>query len=68
MDQLRRQGAPFHDQTDHDIKGELYQAFGIEGARELYDAHVIVEGIMSQGMKLSVNVSDLQKIAFLPKR
>lgn len=51
-----------------DVKEELYQSLGITRDTQLQGAHVIVEGIMSQNKKLSVRVTDLKKIAFLPKR
>ncbi|MGO4455317.1 hypothetical protein [Arthrobacter sp. RAF14] len=54
---------------EHESKTELYRSLGIGGAGELYGAHVITEGVMKLGRKkLSVNVTDLRKIAFLPKR
>lgn len=53
----------------YDVKGELYESMGINKSHELNNAHVIVEGILSQGArKHSVPLTDVTKIAFLPKR
>ena len=54
--------------VDPDLKKELYQLLGIERTWDLYEAHVIVEGVMKGYSKITVQVTDLEKIAFLPKR
>lgn len=54
--------------VDPDLKSELYQSLGIERVWDLYEAHVIVEGVMKGYSKITVHVTDLEKIAFLPKR
>lgn len=51
-----------------DVKDELYESMGIKNSYELDDAHVIVEGVLSMAMKHSVKLTDVEKIAFLPKR
>lgn len=51
-----------------DLKDELYKSLGIKSASKLHGAHVIVEGTMNQSKKLTVRVTDLKMIAFLPKR
>jgi hypothetical protein len=61
-------GRIFTIRLEYDVKDELYQAMGIESGSALDGSHVIVEGIMKKGIKLSVNVTDITKIAFLPKR
>lgn len=61
-------GSLFTFRIDPELKGKLYQSLGITGASKLYDAHVIVEGVMRRSNKISVQVSDLKRIAFLPKR
>lgn len=53
---------------DYDVKDELYAAMGIDSSSPLEKGHVIVEGVMRKGAKLSVAVTDISKIAFLPKR
>lgn len=61
-------GQLFTFRVDPDLKKELYQLLGIERTWDLYEAHVIVEGIMKGYSKITVHVTDLEKIAFLPKR
>lgn len=61
-------GHLFTFRVDPDVKKELYQLLAIERAGDLYDAHVIVEGVMKGNSKITVHVTDLEKIAFLPKR
>lgn len=52
-----------------DVKVELLGSMGITNARELEEAHVIVEGVLSQGPnKHFVPLNSVEKIAFLPKR
>ncbi|WP_426004878.1 hypothetical protein ACPFL9_20450 [Paenarthrobacter sp. NyZ202] len=52
-----------------DVKDELYKSMGITRPHELNNAHVIVEGILSQGArKHSVTLTEVEKIAFLPPR
>lgn len=63
-----RIGRIFTIRLDYDAKDQLYAAMGIESSSPLEGCHVIVEGVMRQGKKLSVNVTDINKIAFLPKR
>lgn len=53
----------------YDVKDELYESMGITKSHELNEAHVIVEGVLTQGpRKHSVLLTDVEKIAFLPKR
>lgn len=63
-----RIGAVFTIRLDYEAKDHLYQVMGIEDGSALDGCHVIVEGVMKKGKKLSVNVTDTKKIAFLPKR
>jgi hypothetical protein len=52
-----------------DVKDELYESMGITKPHELNSAHVIVEGVLSQGArKHSVTLTEVEKIAFLPPR
>lgn len=51
------------------VKDELYESMGITKSHELNNAHVIVEGVLSEGRKKRyVTLNDVEKIAFLPKR
>jgi hypothetical protein len=61
-------GSVFTIWLEYDVKDQLYQAMGIESSSPLEGCHVIVEGVMRKGKKLSVSVTDISKIAFLPKR
>lgn len=61
-------GHLFTFRVDPDLKNELYQLLGIERTWDLYEAHLIVEGVMKGYSKITVHVTDLEKIAFLPKR
>lgn len=61
-------GHLFTFRVDPDLKNELYQSLGIERTWDLYEAHVIVEGVMKGYSKITVHVTGLEKIAFLPKR
>jgi hypothetical protein len=54
--------------VDPGLKAELYQLLGIERTWDLYEAHVIVEGVMGGSRKIRIDVTNLEKIAFLPKR
>jgi hypothetical protein len=54
---------------EYAVKDELLKALGITKPHELNNSHVIVEGITKQGpKKLTIPVTDITKIAFLPKR
>lgn len=61
-------GTVFTIRLEYDVKDQLYQAMDIESSSPLEGCHVIVEGVMRKGKKLSVSVRDIKKIAFLPKR
>ncbi|WP_178993222.1 hypothetical protein [Paenarthrobacter nitroguajacolicus] len=63
-----RIGSIFTIHMDYDVKNQLYESMGIESSSPLEGCHVIVEGVMKKGVKLSVAVTDISKIAFLPKR
>ncbi|MFK0004983.1 hypothetical protein [Paenarthrobacter sp. NPDC090522] len=50
------------------LKDELFQLLGIERWWDLYDAHMIVEGVMGGSQKIRIDVTNLQQLAFLPER
>lgn len=52
----------------HDLKNDLLKALGISKLSQLTDSHVIVEGILKRAKKLSINVTEIKKMAFRPKR
>lgn len=61
-------GSLFTFRVDPAVKDELHQSLAIERWWDIYDAHVIVESVMKGYSKITVHVTDLEKIAFLPKR
>lgn len=54
---------------EYAVKDELFNALGITKPHELNHSHVIVEGITKQGpKKLTIPVTDINKMGFLPSR
>lgn len=49
-------------------KTTSYKSMGITRPHELNDSHVVVEGILEKVSKRMVKLTEVDKIAFLPKR